>query len=119
MPDRNDDIKSIKEAMQDDYQGVQPEVRQDSTAAPLFVKVDKYREVLTGIQEMKIFLGGLRQIFTVMNEIEEMRMQYKSGSLSSGEMKEYLAGKVTKFLKSHHKAREHAKKNTGKYMLKD
>lgn len=75
MPDRNEDIRNIKEALQDDYSDYQPERKQDATAAPLFVKVDKYKEVLTGIQEMKIFLSGLKQIFTVMNEIEEMRIQ--------------------------------------------
>ncbi len=68
--DRSQDIREIKEAIQDDYS--EP-VMPPSSSAPLFVKVDKYREVLTSIQEMKIFLSGLKQIFSVMNEIETMR----------------------------------------------
>ena len=71
----DDDMRNIKDALQDDYQGLHSGKRQDSGAAPLFVKIDKYKEVLTGIQEMKIFLSGLKQIFTVINEIEEMRTQ--------------------------------------------
>lgn len=43
------------------------------TSAPLFVKVDKYREILSGIQEMKIFVSGTRQLFNVLHELETVR----------------------------------------------
>jgi len=42
-------------------------------SAPLFVKVDKYREVLRSLQEMKLFVGGVKQTFTVLHEIESIR----------------------------------------------
>ncbi len=41
--------------------------------APLFVKVDKYKEILTSIQEMKIFISGTKQIFNVIYELESIR----------------------------------------------
>ena len=50
-------------------------------------------------------------------KIEKIRQDYKTGAMTSGEMKSYLAAKVVKFLKSHQKAREKAKKSIGKYML--
>ncbi|MCX6816101.1 MAG: hypothetical protein NT120_04595 [Candidatus Aenigmarchaeota archaeon] len=42
-------------------------------SAPLFVKVDKYREILKGLQEMKLFVSGVKQTFTVLQEIESIR----------------------------------------------
>ena len=43
--------------------------------APLFVKVDKYREALTTIQEMKSFVNGIKQMFTVLAEMENVRTE--------------------------------------------
>jgi hypothetical protein len=43
------------------------------TSAPLFVKIDKYREVLKGVQEMKLFVSGVKQTFVVLQEIEALR----------------------------------------------
>ena len=42
-------------------------------SAPLFVKVEKYREVISSLQEMKLFVAGVKDIFTVMQEIESIR----------------------------------------------
>lgn len=52
-------------------------------------------------------------------KIQDIRQKYSSGSMTSGEMKNYLADKVGKFLKQHQKAKEKAKKNIDKYMLTD
>ena len=41
--------------------------------APLFVKVDKYRSLIIGVQEMKNYIAGLKQLFNVMYDIETMR----------------------------------------------
>ncbi len=42
-------------------------------SAPLFVKVDKYREILSSVQEMKIFVSSTRQLFNVLHELETVR----------------------------------------------
>ena len=39
----------------------------------LFVKVDKYREVLTTLQELKLFVSGVKHLFGIMHEIEAVR----------------------------------------------
>ena len=35
--------------------------------------MEKYREILNEIQEMKVFIAGTKQIFTVLNELETVR----------------------------------------------
>ncbi|MFC2143571.1 hypothetical protein ACFLQN_04180 [Candidatus Aenigmatarchaeota archaeon] len=42
-------------------------------AAPLFVKVEKYRNIINTVQDMKAFVSGTKQLFTVMYEIENIR----------------------------------------------
>ncbi len=44
---------------------------------------------------------------------------YRTGAITSGEVKNMLAAKVARFLEKHHAAREHAKKNLDKFILKD
>jgi hypothetical protein len=41
--------------------------------APLFVKVDKYYDILKNVQETKMFLSGAKQLYALMAEIESMR----------------------------------------------
>jgi len=41
--------------------------------APLFVKVDKYRETVINIQELKTYLAGMKEIFAVIKDIEELK----------------------------------------------
>jgi hypothetical protein len=42
-------------------------------SAPLFVKVDKYRDLISGLQEMKLFVSSVKDIFGLMQEIENIR----------------------------------------------
>ncbi len=75
--DRND-IEEIKSAMEEepsDFRETAPApvpVRQE-ISAPLFVKVEKYREILSSVHEMKIFISGIRQLFDILNELEAVR----------------------------------------------
>ena len=41
--------------------------------APLFVKVEKYRDLLATIAEMKMFVSSMRQLFVVINDLEALR----------------------------------------------
>lgn len=41
--------------------------------APLFVKIDKYRQVLQNMEEVKNTLEDLRDLFTLMSEIDEVK----------------------------------------------
>src|SRR3989344_9699098 len=34
--------------------------------APLFVKVEKYNEILAVVQDMKNFVSGIKQLFTIL-----------------------------------------------------
>jgi len=49
--------------------------KKDQMVAPLFVKVDKYRELLTTVHEMKLFVSGIKQIFNVFQELESIRTE--------------------------------------------
>ena len=74
------DLRDIKEVMEEPVEEVptqpspqrQPAAQQD-LGAPLFVKVEKYREVLTALQEVKLFMSGVKHLFGIMHEIETVR----------------------------------------------
>ena len=44
-----------------------------NTPAPLFVKVDKYREMLITVRELKLFLSSAKQVFATLHELESLR----------------------------------------------
>jgi len=41
--------------------------------APLFVKIERYQDVITHVNDMRTFISGLKHIFTLMSEIENIR----------------------------------------------
>lgn len=43
------------------------------TGAPLFVKVDKYRDIIKTIQELKLFVASTKQVFGVLQEVENLK----------------------------------------------
>jgi tryptophanyl-tRNA synthetase len=51
-------------------------------------------------------------------KMEKIREDYKSGALLTGELKQMAIERITKFLEDHHKKREMARKDVGKF-LKD
>ena len=51
-------------------------------------------------------------------KINEIRENYKNGSLSTSELKEYLIKKINAFLKEHQKKREAAKKQVDRFVYK-
>jgi len=60
--------------MNDDYYGKRDYYEKPKEDfAPLFVKVEKYREALAAIAEMKVFVSGMKQLFVVVNDIEALR----------------------------------------------
>jgi len=48
-------------------------VHHATTGAPLFVKVEKYSDIIESIQEMKSFVSGVKQLFAVLYELETVR----------------------------------------------
>jgi tryptophanyl-tRNA synthetase len=52
-------------------------------------------------------------------KLEKIYNDYKSGALLTGELKQILIDKLTKFLKHHQAEREKAKKKIDKFILKD
>jgi hypothetical protein len=89
--EKKDDLKEIKEAMSNEQEteehdplGLEeiPEapssqipykMPERENGAPLFVKVEKYRSLISNVHEMKNFIEGLKQLFNVMYDIETMR----------------------------------------------
>jgi len=41
--------------------------------APLFVKVDKYREIVASVREVQSFVSSIKHIFSLLNEAENAR----------------------------------------------
>src|SRR5262245_59124567 len=69
-----EDIKGMMEEEPTHHHHVREEVSpRVSESAPLFVKVDKYQELITTIHELKLFLASTKQLFTLVNEIESVR----------------------------------------------
>jgi tryptophanyl-tRNA synthetase len=52
-------------------------------------------------------------------KVREIFAGYKSGAISTGEVKDMLTKKITAFLDDHQKKREQARKRVDKFMLKD
>lgn len=46
---------------------------QDDIAAPLFVKVEKYKEILVTVQEMKVFVAGVKQLLPIITEADNIK----------------------------------------------
>lgn len=46
--------------------------------APLFVKIDRYQEVLKTIEDLKAMLLNLRDILSVMQQLDKIRMESES-----------------------------------------
>ncbi|GEM_PF-1828437 len=41
--------------------------------APLFVKVEKYRDVLRDVHELKLYTSGIKQLLDLMHDVETIR----------------------------------------------
>lgn len=41
--------------------------------APLFVKLEKYKEIITTLQEIKTLMTGLRNLFTILEEVDQVK----------------------------------------------
>ena len=74
----NPELNEIKEAVEPSEPAVYDnnvyKKRTEETDAPLFVKVEKYKEMLRSIREMLAFVSGVKQLFAVLNEIEAVRV---------------------------------------------
>lgn len=44
-----------------------------SEFAPLFVKIDRYKEILQKLEEIKVSLHGMTDVMILLNEIEHIR----------------------------------------------
>ena len=51
------------------------EIPTHDQGAPLFVKVEKYKDIITTLHELKLFLSGTKQLFTLLGEIEGVRAE--------------------------------------------
>lgn len=49
--------------------------RSERETAPLFVKVEKYRGILASLQDIKSFVYGVKQLLTVLGELESVRSE--------------------------------------------
>jgi len=48
-------------------------LEKQESVAPIFVKVEKYKEVLEELQEIKSYIGTIKQLFLMMSELEATR----------------------------------------------
>ncbi|MFH1420947.1 MAG: hypothetical protein ABIG30_03195 [Candidatus Aenigmatarchaeota archaeon] len=52
---------------------VEPIFRKQSGEAPLFIKIDKYNELLGHLQELRSFMSATKETFQILEEIETAR----------------------------------------------
>lgn len=74
--EKKPDIEEIKEAVEPQEEAREPGVYEKEVpeeSAPLFVKVEKYEEILRNVREMMAFVSGIKQLFAILNEIESVR----------------------------------------------
>jgi len=43
--------------------------------APLFVKIEKYKEIIGSMHEIRNFISGIKQLFLVMNELQGIQQE--------------------------------------------
>ncbi len=70
-----DEVPELPEPLKDVQVPETPEAPQPQkeVSAPLFVKIEKYREVLRTVHEIKVLISGLKQITNVLQELEAVR----------------------------------------------
>ena len=69
------DMREIKNIMDmpEEHEEMPLPVVERETGAPLFVKVDKYRDIIKTIQELKLFVSSTKQVFIVLQEADNLR----------------------------------------------
>ncbi len=73
--DKGREVREIKEIMdmpEEEEMPHMPAIERE-TSAPLFVKVDKYRDIIKTIQELKLFVASTKQVFGVLQEVENLK----------------------------------------------
>jgi|SRR3989344_3790120 len=83
--ERDRDFENIKDEVMEDAEEprrLQPEMRvreemptHKDPGAPLFVKVEKYRDLISSVNELKLYLGATRQVFALFNDLEAVRAE--------------------------------------------
>jgi len=54
---------------------VQEEVKEKQSFAPLFVKIDRYRQILNTMNYLKNTMNMIKNTFSILNELEKIRME--------------------------------------------
>lgn len=71
-----EDIRDIKQAIAEpDEVEELPSVIEEHREAPLFVKVEKYRDIVSTLTEMKGFVAGIKQVYGLVHEAETVRAE--------------------------------------------
>ena len=74
---------------------------------------------LGGNSDVDVSFQYLKMFFEEDDKkLGKIEADYKSGKMSTGELKSYLIDKINSFLKEHQKRREEAKKNVDKFLFK-
>jgi tryptophanyl-tRNA synthetase len=80
--------------------------------------IEEHRK-LGGDTEVDVSFQYLKHFFEEDdNKIKEIEKDYKSGKMSTGELKKYTIEKINDFLKKHQERRKNAKNILSQYMLK-
>jgi tryptophanyl-tRNA synthetase len=80
--------------------------------------IEEHRK-LGGNTEVDVSFQYLKYLFEEDDEkLKEIEKEYKSGRLTTGELKKYTIEKISKFLEKHQERRKKAKKLIPEYMLK-
>lgn len=70
---KSSDMSEIKQAVGEEYESVEELPTFEEKEAPLFVKVEKYRNIISTLTEMKAFIAGIKQLYSVLHEAETVK----------------------------------------------
>src|SRR3989338_3240945 len=76
--DKEKNYEEIKKSMgmsmeEPSEEFIEDKHEREVSSAPLFVKVEKYQNVLGSINEMRTFVSSMKQLFNVLYELETVR----------------------------------------------
>ena len=76
--DKEKNYEEIKKSMgmsmeEPSEEFIEDKPEREVSSAPLFVKVEKYQNVLGSINEMRTFVSSMKQLFNVLYELETVR----------------------------------------------
>jgi len=68
-----EEVEKIKEETKDFPKVEETKIEKEEYSIPLFVKIERYEEILSVLNELKVLIRDVSNAISMLNEIEKMR----------------------------------------------